>query len=605
MFGIFSWIAAGFKGLGQILIMPFTKWHSSSRFQSTVRWLLHGIAVAGVLLGLWFLNYALHLDTVLLTPYPVLRSIWLPVLGLQLYIVSWVGWWLCHAMTSQHKVGQFPDLDQAWEKTLAALEQATISLESTPLFLVLGSPTGSTADFFNAGRMVRSLPILPAVEQAPFRVFANEEAIYVCCEHNSLLGAQTELFRAAYSKSHSVESRGPGRQSNTQYFDQDVSRFENFADSASLPAAGSAAKSASTILASNGAGTAAQLGAAGGGQDGLATGKPRTTTATLPRQAASENTTGVAAVGGDAMAKLESHLALLEQEKENDRREAIGTALPAPQVFQPRRRIQVPLLQDKDVIEKANDRLVHLCRMINKARAPYCAINGVVTLIPWKASTDQRVANHTGMLIDQDLQAISEGTMIAPPSIAVFCDLEQAEGCSELIARFPEGQRHRRLGIRFPRVPECDRGRVDTMIRDGLRWLCQQMVPPVVNRLFQTERNLTEEQPVNQANTRLFGFTSELRHRQEAMVRIIRRGFLGGAQIPSRLRGCYLAACGKDAMTQQAFTAGIMSQVLEMQNDVQWTEKALQRDRDFHRWIVTGYVGLASVLAVLVLTLVF
>lgn len=576
MLGIFRWIGSGIKSIGQAIALPFTQVRSSSRLQSIVRWTIHGLAVGGTLAGLWFLNYTMRLDSMLLTPFPLLRSIWLPLLGLQIYVVSWIGWWLCRAMTSPRSSGDFPDLNKAWSQVESALTKANIDLQKTPLFLFIGDPTDSTSNFFNAGKVARTIQAAPHGDDAPFQVYANEDAVYLCCESVSLLGAQADLFNRANANANDAQAN----------YKQSLAGFGSAKQKfPSEPVSADAAFAAQSVEKFS-PGPADRFPAPEIG--GTAT-RVRPTSAPV----AVDNS-----LAARSLALIESNLSLLEREN-SPTPDSVNTLATNAGVYQPKRKMKIPLLVDESVIDSKTSRLTHLCKIISESRSPFCPINGVVSLIPYAATANEEVANHTGMLIERDLQAIAATTMVNPPIIAVVTDLQQANGSTELIARFPEEQRHRRLGIKFPRVPDCDRKQMEEMVRSGMHWLCQQMVPPIVNRLFQTERNPSEAEPVNVANRRLFGFANEIRRRQSALTRLVRRAFLGNHQNGALLRGCYLSASGKDTITQQAFTAGILSQIHEMQNDVQWTPGALHRDSEFNRWAIMGYIALGAIVAII------
>lgn len=59
------------------------------------------------------------------------------------------------------------------------------------------------------------------------------------------------------------------------------------------------------------------------------------------------------------------------------------------------------------------------------------------------------------------------------------------------------------------------------------------------------------------------------------------------------IRGCFLAATGTAGPTKQAFAAGVMPLVLDMQNEVQWLRPRRSRDR-CQRLIAAGvYVSIA------------
>ena len=140
------------------------------------------------------------------------------------------------------------------------------------------------------------------------------------------------------------------------------------------------------------------------------------------------------------MALIESNIALLDRPEPIDEFSIETQPTTRPQTYQAPKKLVMPLLQNESEIQTISSRLKCLCTLIKRARSPFCSVNGIVVLIPFCSSEDQNVANHTGLLIEQDLQAITDATQIDAPRIAVFCDLQQATGCVDLLDRFPEQQ---------------------------------------------------------------------------------------------------------------------------------------------------------------------
>jgi len=64
------------------------------------------------------------------------------------------------------------------------------------------------------------------------------------------------------------------------------------------------------------------------------------------------------------------------------------------------------------------------------------------------------------------------------------------------------------------------------------------------------------------------------------------------------LAGAYLAGTGPDEQ-DQAFAAGVVQQLLALQNNVAWTVAAVAEERDYRRMTAIGYAAtLALVVAV-------
>ena len=591
---IFNKIKAAGKTICHAIALPFLDNKTGNSMQRAARWGLHALCVLGIVVCLAFLNYAMRLDVLLLTPIPALRNIWLPVVFIQIYAISWLGWWLLRMMTSRSESAEHPEISKAWTKVETTLKNASIDITETPLFLLIGKPEGGTANFLNAGQVVRSIPQTPAEDNAPFHVFAGDEAVYVCCESSSLLGRQSTMFAdarrmAAERKMQSPAMRGPKAERPADpvvpaEIAVEVLDNLNGDDGDVLSGGKRSAKDLQTPYI---------------GWNSPATDSIATATTTAQPQVASQSAPHV--VAERSLELIESNIALIDENYPSVAPHS-SIQLSTAATYQPEKKLVLPLLVDEILIAETTAKLKFLCTLIEKSRHPYCPLNGVVVLVPLSSSEDQKTANHTGMIIENDFQAITDVCQIDAPRIAVFCDLQETNGCVDLLDRFPEQQRHRRLGIKFPRIPTCDRESMNQMIIDGVTWLCHKMVPPLVNRLFQTERTSGgAEEAVNQSNQRLYNFMYTIRQRRANFERIVRRGFLGNRQPGELLRGCYFAATGRDPISEQGFAAGVISQMFELQNDVQWTQQAIERDTNSRRWTLFGYASVATISCVALL----
>src|SRR5579872_2494171 len=117
-----------------------------SRWMTGLWWLLHLAFVVVVVLVLWYVNSLFDLDKVLRSPWPLLHKVWLPLLFLLGYALCWLGWYLWKMLGPERETESYPDIDEAWAEAVYALKEAGIEIEKTPLFLVLGRPSGSLDD---------------------------------------------------------------------------------------------------------------------------------------------------------------------------------------------------------------------------------------------------------------------------------------------------------------------------------------------------------------------------------------------------------------------------------------------------------------------------
>ena len=281
---------------------------------------------------------------------------------------------------------------------------------------------------------------------------------------------------------------------------------------------------------------------------------------------------------------LQSAVAMLVEEEPAPKTSTTNvTPLPRPS-----------LLEQGDVLEKTTSRLRHLCTLIARDRQPYCPVNGLLVLLPFSASDDELTAGQTAVLLERDLAAVRQALEVRCPLVTLVGDMENTPGGRELLDRFPEDQRHRRLGVSFPMLAQCDSENTPEMIRTGVRWTCEGLIPPLVYRLARIRGRQdsagTEESRLNQ---RLYRLVTQLRERESRLERILTRAICPDEESDWMVTGCYLAATGEDAVRGQGFAGGIFPQLVQVQNHVAWTREALADDRMCRRMAALGYVGLA------------
>jgi type VI protein secretion system component VasK len=186
MLALFRWLGRGLKALGASLGLVFARVRDWRKYSSRLRWPLHFLLVVLIFAGLAALNYYLDLERILRTPWPILRQVWLPLLFLLIYTNIWLGRWLWQLLGPEKGLSEFPDLDDAWNKAVQALDRAGIELSSVPLFLVLGRPHRSENTLFHAARLEFTVPQAPSAA-APLHIWANSAGIWVTSPKASLL----------------------------------------------------------------------------------------------------------------------------------------------------------------------------------------------------------------------------------------------------------------------------------------------------------------------------------------------------------------------------------------------------------------------------------
>src|SRR5262249_42620808 len=136
---------------------------------------LHVVLVIGVLVVLGFINYIFHLDNLLRTSIPILAKVWLPLLFLLVYVLSWLGWWLWKLLEPEEEISGFPDIDEAWDEAVRALEEKNIDLTEAPLFLIVGKTAATEEALFAAAQLQLTVKQAPRRSDAPLHVYGNRD----------------------------------------------------------------------------------------------------------------------------------------------------------------------------------------------------------------------------------------------------------------------------------------------------------------------------------------------------------------------------------------------------------------------------------------------
>jgi hypothetical protein len=262
------------------------------------------------------------------------------------------------------------------------------------------------------------------------------------------------------------------------------------------------------------------------------------------------------------------------------------------------------LLKNAVEAETHTARLEHLCRLIVRDRRPYCPVNGMLVLVPFGSTDSDADAQQTGEIIQRDLATAQGVLKVHCPLFALICDLETLPGFREFICRLPAKDRERRLGQRFPLAPDINGEPLLDLVDNSVQWLCGSLLRDWVFKLFRVETPGKDD--LGKAvigNTNLYLLLDELRERQRRLSRVIKVALARQANGPMLFGGCYLAGTGHDPDREQALVAGLFRRLIENQDYVSWTERALADDASAERVAKVGYGVLAGVGAVVVVLL--
>lgn len=204
------------------------------------------------------------------------------------------------------------------------------------------------------------------------------------------------------------------------------------------------------------------------------------------------------------------------------------------------------------------------------------------------------------MSVRADLAAAETGLQVHCPAAAVVCDAQFLTGFRELVRGLPEPlSRERLLGRSFPLVPGVRADERPAVMQAGMDWMVRNLLPGVVYQRFGSEADGNGER-WSEANARLWALLAELHSRRTAITRLVGQGIVDGADRPPMLAGVYLAGTGPDER-DQTFAAGVVQQLIGLQNNVAWTQAALNEELDYRRMAAIGYAAaVVLVIAVVV-----
>jgi hypothetical protein len=436
-------------------------------------------------------------------------------------------------------VSRFPDIDEAWNAGLAALAENHLDLSTTPLFLVVGAPSeGLARDVFAASFREFTVCGTP-VGRVPLRWFADERGVYLVCAGASEL-----------SKLHAL-----GRD---------------------LASGGGAGDDVARTLQPPATGVRGTLVAAAPARD--------STPPSAPGVPADEGPTDEGPMdGGAARGTLVPGAA---------RGTLVAGNVPS--------RAAVPAsgAVSRQAAEEESERLRYVCQLLRRERAPVCPINGVLVVLPFEFLRNVMVAKDMPSAIRHDLRSIRDATRLRCPVTALVTGMERDSGFCELIRRVGTSQaRDHRFGRGYDVGNPPTAENLDAFTAHA----CGTFEDWVYN-LFRERGGLTRP-----GNEKLYAMLCRIRGQIVDRLRnVLVHGFgfdpgdKREAEKPPPFNGCYFAATGKEGT--QAFVKSVFQKMLEMEEELEWTDEALAEDDGYQNLARTGMV-INGVLALLLVAM--
>lgn len=264
----------------------------------------------------------------------------------------------------------------------------------------------------------------------------------------------------------------------------------------------------------------------------------------------------------------------------------IRTTLDAPAATStstaPRRKVVMPAQEAQEALL----RLQYLCQLLARARAPLCAVNGVLTLIPFEVIEN---GSETGLelqrAIQQDIGAMLDTLGVRCPVTALVVGMEAEPGFSELVHRVGQQRAvQQRFGKGFQVWSPPDPEQLEAVTAHA----CGAFEDWVYT-LFREKGSLARP-----GNTKLYAMLCKIRRNMgERLKHIIAGGYGNDAEKNPHgdtmlFSGCYFAATG-ESEDAQAFVKGVFDKLVDEQEELEWSRTALRRHRSYTNW---GRLGL-------------
>jgi hypothetical protein len=209
--------------MGSLLDLLGSAWNSavgfvlpvagSVRGSRVVRWIVHLVILAAILIGLYFLGKVWQFER-LIHASALVRAFWLPAVFLLLYGLVWLSWWLWCLLRTGEAGAEYPDIASAWEEACDTLHQAGIDLRNVPVFIILGQCEGREESLFGASLLSFKVRQAPRRPDAPLHLWATPEGVYITCPGASLLGRHAILMSGG-DESGAPASGGRAPESDT------------------------------------------------------------------------------------------------------------------------------------------------------------------------------------------------------------------------------------------------------------------------------------------------------------------------------------------------------------------------------------------------------
>ena len=235
---------------------------------------------------------------------------------------------------------------------------------------------------------------------------------------------------------------------------------------------------------------------------------------------------------------------------------------------------------DRGELAAQAERLGRICQLAKQARQPFCTINGVLAVVGWKPLSAEGPSSLPAAL-REDARMIVEAAGIHAPLIVMVSGMEGESGFMELVRRVGES---RAQGNRFGHGFNHQAVPTEQLMR-ALASNSSAAFEGWVYDLFRQPECLRMGN-----NDKLFAMLCRIRSVVQPRLTDLLAGFAESVT-PDRRRslllgGCYFAATGH-GRARQAFLRSVLAKLIDMQDELEWTEESWRAENRYRRLIQT------------------
>jgi type VI protein secretion system component VasK len=232
-------------------------------------------------------------------------------------------------------------------------------------------------------------------------------------------------------------------------------------------------------------------------------------------------------------------------------------------------------------------RMKYFCQLLNKARWPYCGINGAGLLFSLRVTENEGNAQKIALAAQKDLRTLSEGLKLQFPIFVMLSDIDKWSGAASFLARFPEEKRKNRLGRGFPLAPDVTMEKYPALVERDVEWVFDHLLPYWSFRFLRLETpNIESAEEAVQSNAEVFHFLAQSQQRAPTVARMVAKALEPDEDNLPLLGGCYVVA---QSAGQPWFTQDLFAKLEGAQDYVSWTQAAFDEDDDYKAWTWYGY----------------